>query len=265
MLNDNIRNKAYYDALKLTIIPHESLVLDLGAGFMFLSMVSASFDAKVVAIERNEHLAKLGMEIIAYNNLTDHITVVVEESFDVEIDGLMFPRIPDILVSETLDAWIIGEGFLSTLMDLRSRSIISDKTIVIPSSGLLYMQLVETYFSFPQSATVIGGFDFEILRPYKSFTHMDIRNFNIKKNLSDVVETFSFNFNSYRNSQSLESVTYPYPNGILDYKVLFLPITGDGSVHGAIFWFDLNLDPAGTIKLRYTSFTPYEFIVLFCN
>ena len=251
MLNDHTRNKAYYDALKVTIVPRESLVLDLGAGFMFLSMVSASFEAQVVAIERNERIAKIGLEIIAYNNLSDHITVIQEESFDIEIDGSLLTKTPDILVSETFDSWIIGEGFLSSLLDLRARKVISDETIVIPSSGLLYIQLVETYFSFPQSAT-ISGFDFEILRPYKTFNHMTLKDFNVRKNLSNVVEAFSFNLQSYRHCEIVESVTFPYPNGILDYRVLFLPITKDGTVHGATFWFDLNLDPAGTITLRYT-------------
>jgi predicted RNA methylase len=166
MINDITRNKAFYNALQHAILPGESIVMDLGAGFMLLSMMSARLEANLtIAIERNKYITDIGKELIHLNNVSENINVIQAESFYVEIDGDTIPRAPDILVSETLDQSIIGEGFLSSLADLRVRKVITDDTIIIPSRGDVFMQLVETPYSLNKTAD-IEGFNFEILRRY---------------------------------------------------------------------------------------------------
>ena len=128
MINDIERNEAYFNALKQVIVPNESLVVDLGAGLMLLSMISKRLGAKaVIAIERNKDIVHIAKEILALNNMT--IRIIEEESFFVDIDRQQIPRQPDILVSETLDGWIIGEGFLSSLNDFRSRQVLLASSI----------------------------------------------------------------------------------------------------------------------------------------
>jgi len=171
MVNDETRNAAYYAALR-KLVTHESVVVDLGAGSMLLTMMAKKLGAKqVFAIERRDQLVEIGKEILEYNYFwePEGITIIHAESFDVELEDLGMQ--PDILVSETIDGWIIGEGFISSLIDLRNRGIIAENTSVIPNGGELFMQLVETVYSF-KSHGLVSGFSYEPMRKVKPFTTM---------------------------------------------------------------------------------------------
>ena len=63
---------------------------------------------------------------------------------------------------ETLDSYIIGEGFLSILYDWKYREVIPENTIYIPHHGQLHMQLIQSSYLLNESQTV-HGFDFSPL------------------------------------------------------------------------------------------------------
>ena len=71
MLNDQMRNDAYYRALAKVITP-DSVVVDVGAGSGLLSCMAAKLGArKVFAVERRGDLCNVVLhEIIAANNFT---------------------------------------------------------------------------------------------------------------------------------------------------------------------------------------------------
>lgn len=247
MLNDATRNDAFYEGLKWAFAKKQKegkrnlVVLDVGAGFMLLSMMAAELGAKeVIAIERNPLVADVGRQIIHRNRMNKKIQVIVEDSAYLTKNEI--PTIPDILVSETLDSWIIGEGFLTKLNDLKNRGLISRETVIVPSRGKLYMQLVQSAYSLPANSSV-HHFNFDPLFSLKPFTHMVLREQNVQLNLSEPLDAFQFDFQGYFPSHNPhDHIIYPYPNGIFDIQRFEIPIITSGMLHGAVFWFNISMD-----------------------
>eukprot|EP01031_Cornospumella_fuschlensis_P029970 gene29970-36197_t len=254
MLNDKARNDAYYEGLKSAFAKTQRqgkkdiTVVDLGAGFMLLSMMAVELGAQTVyAIERNSLVADVGRQILHRNRMTKKVHVVEEDSLYITSDDI--PIVPDILVSETLDSWIIGEGFLSSLNDLKLRGYVNRDTIIVPSRGKLFMQLVQSQYSLPANHSV-HHFQFDPLLTLKPFTNMVLREHNVQVNLSEPVDAFDFDFQGYFPSDDPhDHILYPYPNGIFDIRRFAIPITATGAIHGAVFWFDVGMDEEATTHL----------------
>lgn len=114
MLNDHERNKAFYDALALNI-NENTIVLDIGAGGGLLSMIAAKLGAKnVFAVESNDILAQYLRLVIQQNNLSNKITVINKISHEL-ILGIDIPERVDLIVTETFDCGLIGEGCLNNI------------------------------------------------------------------------------------------------------------------------------------------------------
>lgn len=254
------------------------VVIDLGAGMGLLSLAAAELGADlVIGIERNGVLANIFRDLVEHNGFEDRIEVIEKESFyfNPEEDLMQFRNTnyvnniltnevntniyetPDILVAEVLDGWIIGEGFLSSLMDLKQREVISKHTKIIPSSAQLYMQLVESSFSLPENSKLVGNVDFEPVRKYKPVFDSVLKRFDIVSNLSDPINVFNFDFQNYEPNrfQQLNSFRSPYLDGLFDHVKLSVPIKNTGMLHGAVFWFDLDMNGDGLIKLSNAPFS----------
>jgi len=88
--------------------------------------------------------------------------------FDVKTEN--YPEIlpADILVSETLDSSLIGEGFISSLCDAKTRGLITQNATIIPARATVWIQLVETTLSLPIPALLgDGDLNFELLREFR--------------------------------------------------------------------------------------------------
>ena len=260
MLNDKNRNAAFYFAIQDEVAARKAKgaptkVLDLGAGAMLLSMIAAKQGADIViAIERNENLAKVGQQLISVNGLYEKILVVVAESFYVQTEN--YPDIlpADILVSETLDSSLIGEGFLSSLCDARTRGLITKDATIIPARATVWIQLVETTLSLPIPA-LFGGSDlnFELLREFRPISNIvGPYSTNVAKVLSEPHCLFEFDF------QNMTGVTDSSPpswslegrkDGLFDHTTLIITITNPGAFQAVAFWFDVALNFAGNHNL----------------
>ena len=240
MLNDHERNQAFYDGLKAAIIPGVSHVLDLGAGTCLLSMFAAKLGARrVTAIERHPKLAEVCSNLLEENGVSDKVTVIIRKSTDVVFGQDGYDEIADILVSETFDSWIIEEGFFPSLADLRDRNLIGPKTIIVPSSASLHLQLGQTLFSFDNKPHSIMGLNYESVRAYRpktSFVEDSLR--IVHKNLSSALTVFSYDFNRQKKLSEY-----------FNYIHLKIPIVETGVIHAGCFWFTMNLDQEKTIVL----------------
>lgn len=269
MLNDGARNEAYYEGLKSAFAKKQRqgkkdiTVVDLGAGFMLLSMMAVELGARTVyAIERNSLVADVGRQILHRNRMSKKVHVVEEDSLYITSNHV--PIIPDILVSETLDSWIIGEGFLTALNDLKLRGYISRDTVVVPSKGKLYMQLVQSQYSLPANHS-IHHFQFDPLLTLKPFTHMVLREHNVQVNLSEPFEAFDFDFQGYFPSDDPhDHILFPYPNGIFDIRRFQIPIVASGVIHGAVFWFDIAVDEDARVHLTNAPSSPSHWRPMLC-
>jgi len=88
MMNDRARNDAYFRALKVAIVPNQSVVLDIGTGSSgLLAMMAARLGARrVFTVERNEVLSAVARETMFRNGFTD-VESFVCSSFDLIVEG----------------------------------------------------------------------------------------------------------------------------------------------------------------------------------
>jgi len=241
MLNDAVRNNAFYEALRRVVTP-ESVVVDLGAGSGLLSLMAARLGAeKVFAVERKGFCDSVTREIVEINKLTDKIELICDDAKFVSSADLqtVSGKSPTILVSETLDSYLIGEGWLRYLDDWNVRKVLHPDAIVIPHHATLYMHLCQTHFLLNETKTV-SGFNFapiDRFRPKNEVIVGTVRP-STHLNLSMAFPIIDFNF-SDRSA-----------GDFFHYLYLEIPIIEDGLLGGAVYSFDLSLDKDEEIKIN---------------
>ena len=128
MLNNQVRNVAFYRAIAETIQPGD-LVLDIGTGTGLLSMMAVRLGAgHVYTCEVNPVLSKKALEIIDLNGFSDRITVFNQLSFD-----LSSQEIPpcDVLVTETIADDVFGENILK-IFEYAQKRLLKPQAKIIP-------------------------------------------------------------------------------------------------------------------------------------
>ncbi|MEZ4953671.1 MAG: tetratricopeptide repeat protein [Saprospiraceae bacterium] len=233
MLADDLRNDAYQQAIE-RVVTKDSTVLDIGTGSGLLSLMAARAGAKkIVACEMHNRLAETAKEIIAANGYSKKITVINKKSTALEI-GTDLPQKADILVSEILDAGVIGEGVLPTVRHAL-QNLLADDAIIIPAKVKIFGQLIE----IPMRSKVspvrqISGFDLSAFDQYRiqsEYITVELESESHEK-LSDIFPITAFNF-------------YNLPAAVHDNdpisETLTIDIKQDGEVQAVAFWFDLTL------------------------
>jgi hypothetical protein len=230
---DEARNKVFYDALKCTVRPNQSYVLDVGSGMGLISMMAGTLNArKVYAVEQHDAMSNLSAKLIALNNLSSKVHVINKESYDLSVGMDGYNHKADIVVSDTLDPWILGEGFLDILGALRSQDLISSDAVVIPSRGTLYGQLVyRNYAPIMSEYASISGFDFSAVEQYlPGYYFAENAKAHISDYLSEPIPLFEFDFQSYELGKDA-------------YVSKHIPFSQNGTANAIMFYFDLCADP----------------------
>ena len=175
----------------------------------------------------------------------------------------------DILVSETFDAGLVGENFLSILTHARISGLLTKRAIIIPSAARVYVQLLESTMSLPMRDidgsdggaagttttslnTSTKGFlvkqryNLEPLRRHRRANGYTVRYLNednsVRRRLSAVLTLFDMDFQHYDVNEPIR------------YSCLVVNITADGLLDSLGLWFDLFLDEERQLVL---SNSPY--------
>eukprot|EP00659_Diplonema_papillatum_P008301 gene8301-12814_t len=142
-MNDHPRNEAFEKALVAAIEPHQSTVVDVGAGAGLLSAIAARAGAAhVTSIEASPTLAAITRKIMHANGLSDRVSVINDFSTHVVPSDMEGQR-ADVLVSEVLGTLLLGEGALHYMSDARLR-LLKPKGAVIPAGGTQYVTVVSS-------------------------------------------------------------------------------------------------------------------------
>jgi len=136
MLDDNVKAKAYYDAIYNTVKKND-IVLEIGTGTGILAFWAIQAGAsKVYAIEA-QRIIRIAQKLARLNNLSDKIIWFNDLSYNVQL-----PEKCDVLITETLGNFGIDENILNIIIDAKNRLLVSSPKIV-PSMIDLFICPIE--------------------------------------------------------------------------------------------------------------------------
>jgi type II protein arginine methyltransferase len=143
MLADDTRSALLECAIKQAGVEGQ-FVFEIGAGTGIIALLCARLGAaRVVTCEVNPQLAAVAKEIVAACAFADHIEVKLGSSRDIidRKEHLWCGLEPNVVITETLDCGVIGEGFYEVGRDIRR--IASRNTRILPCRVEQYGFLVE--------------------------------------------------------------------------------------------------------------------------
>lgn len=115
LIADQVRNEAFFRALKAVIEPGKSVVADIGAGTGLLGLMASKLGAKEVFLFETAEVAGVAAEVLKSNKAKAcHLIPCHSTEFR---DKLAV----DVIVSETLGNYALEENIIATLADARRR------------------------------------------------------------------------------------------------------------------------------------------------
>lgn len=227
MLNDIERNDAFAVALE-RLVPAGSHVLDIGAGSGLLAMLAVQAGAgRVTACEANPLVAEIARQVVEAHGLADVVTIVPKRSTELRI-GRDLPAPVDLIVSETVDCGLIGEGLLATMRHARAE-LLRPGGRLVPESGRLFGALLESRMvARLNRVDTVAGFDLRLFNRVATRGHFPLRLATWPHRLLSEA-TGLVDFDLHRD---------PLDDG--ERTVLFTG-TEPGEAHGLVAWFELRL------------------------
>ncbi len=231
MLGDAVRNDAFQAAITAAVRP-DDVVLDIGTGTGLLAMMAARAGARhVYACEMEPNLADLARLVIEANGFASRITVIPRKSTEIAL-GRDMSEPATLLVTETFDALVIGEGAVESINHARS-ALLTPEARIIPAGATLRGQIV----AMPRLKVLhplkeLCGFDLSLFSAHaldKQFYPVALEHEDWTP-LAPACDLYRFDF------------TAPVP-ARADWTVP-VTVTQGGVVQALVLWLDLHLDPA---------------------
>lgn len=147
------------------------------------------------------------------------------------------PLKANVLISETLATDINGEFWMGALFDARRRGLLTNDCIIVPSSAVVYGQVVWSSYGMPVDYR-LNGFDLTPLAAHRSSAIRGV----------EISTTYTLNF-----TEPIELVTYDYqrytepePAGGVAWPGTLRTATAlrDGTLNGVAVWWLAQLSPS---------------------
>ncbi len=137
LIADQVRNEAFFAALKAVIVPGKSVVADIGAGTGLLGLMASKLGAKEVFLFETAEVAGVAAAVLKANKAKRcHLIPCHSTEFQDKLQA-------DIIVSETLGNYALEENIIATLADARER-FLKPGGKVIPDRIIQYVAPVVT-------------------------------------------------------------------------------------------------------------------------
>ena len=279
MLNDKQRNLAYKEAITRAIGEGYDIVLDIGSGSGILSMFAVQAGAKeVYACEMSKTMYEVSHDVLAANQMEDAVKLVNKKSTDIEV-GTDIPKHVSLVVTETLDCGLLGEGILATVQhaweyllsppvwnpscDIRRNPDTKSRRShcrVIPAGAVVHAVAITSEAIRNQSRStrsvcgidlsslyLIGGEELEcktsLADSENCLDHVEPYTTECLKTLKNgytpLTDTFQVAKYNFNEPESLAS------EGDLHFEV---PVTQTGHLDAIAMWFELRLDDMTSIS-----------------
>uniref|UniRef100_A0A1B6JHC6 Uncharacterized protein n=2 Tax=Homalodisca liturata TaxID=320908 RepID=A0A1B6JHC6_9HEMI len=262
MLNDSHRNEAYREAIMKKVQQGFTSVLDIGTGTGLLSLYAVTSEAQDVhACDYSPTMCSIARDVLHANKMADSVTVINKLSNALKVPEDL-PHRKSLVVTETMDAGLLGEHLLQTLLHawdhlllppcpqllnfLETGAPIGQYGVVVPFGARLWASPIRcpsvarrNYLTNADRST----WNFRNTWLFSDFSEpYDTENLRIVKDckfLCDPVEVFTFDFND-------PSQLKDYFEGKNDGKCVSFEY--DGKSDAVAVWFDLMLDEDITIS-----------------
>nr|XP_008265598.2 protein arginine N-methyltransferase 9 [Oryctolagus cuniculus] len=278
MLNDTKRNMVYNAAIQKAVTSGSKSVLDIGAGTGILSMFAKKAGAhSVYACELSKTMYELACDVVAANKMDAGIKLLHMKSLDIEIPKHIPERV-SLVVTETVDAGLFGEGIVESLIHAWEHLLLQPKAKgengncekygkVIPASAVIFGIAVEcaeirrhhrvgvkdvagihlpsnVKFRSPAYSSVDTE---ETVEPYTTEKMSRIPGGYLP--LTDCFEIMTVDFN---NLQELKSLATRKPDQIC------IPVMKEGILDAIVVWFVLQLDDEYSLSTSPSEATCWE-------
>ena len=244
MLNDEERNSAFERAIVKSITP-STTVLDIGSGSGLLAMMAARAEAKqTISCEMVAPIAELARWTVARNGYGNKVVILDKKSTDIWIGVDMIEK-ADLLVTETVDCGLLGEGIIPTILHARE-NLLKEGAQIIPKSATVYATIIESNrLRNLNYADRAAGFDVSPINQYATAGYFPVRSAAFDYVLlAEPFEVFRFDFT--------QGAIAPQS------KPISVPVNRHGICHAILFWFDMQLDDEISISNRPGSNTHWE-------
>lgn len=262
MLNDTKRNRTYQKAIQKAVHSGCATVLDIGTGTGILSMFAKKAGAPhVYACELSKTMYEVACDVVTANNLAEDIKLLHMKSFDIEIPKHIPERV-SLVVTETVDAGLFGEGIVESLIHAWKHLLLQPKVKgqdaamegfgqVIPAGAVIFGMAVQckeirrhhrigmkniagvqlegtVEFQSPVKAHRSGD---ESIEPY-----VTEKMSRVPGGYAPLTEPFQVMTIDFNNLQELENLSTRKPSSIT------APIIREGELDAFVAWFVLQLD-----------------------
>uniref|UniRef100_A0A8D0VU76 Protein arginine N-methyltransferase domain-containing protein n=1 Tax=Sus scrofa TaxID=9823 RepID=A0A8D0VU76_PIG len=272
-------SKTVYHSLPTKIITiSRKSVLDIGAGTGILSMFAKKAGAhSVYACELSKTMFELACDVVAANKMEAGIQLLHMKSLDIEIPKHIPERV-SLVVTETVDAGLFGEGIVESLIHAWEHLLLQPKTKgengncekygkVIPASAVIFGMAVEcaeirrhhrvgikdvagiclptnVKFQSPAYSSVDAE---ETVEPYTTEKMSRVPGGYLA--LTECFEIMTVDFN---NLQELKSLATKKPDKI------GIPVIKEGVLDAIVVWFELQLDDEHSLSTSPSEETCWE-------
>nr|KAF6402168.1 protein arginine methyltransferase 9 [Rousettus aegyptiacus] len=278
MLNDTKRNTIYNAAIQKAVCLGSKSVLDIGAGTGILSMFAKKAGAhSVYACELSKTMYELACDVVAANQMEAGIKLLHMKSLDIEIPKHIPERL-SLVVTETVDAGLFGEGIVESLIHAWEHLLLQPKTRgendncgkygkVIPASAVIFGMAVEcaeirrhhrvgvkdiagiclptnVKFQSPAYSSVDNE---ETIEPYTTEKMSRVPGGYLA--LTECFEIMTVDFN---NLQELKGLATKKPGEI------GVPVIKEGLLDAIVIWFVLQLDDEHSLSTSPSEETCWE-------
>ncbi|KAK3853110.1 hypothetical protein Pcinc_040333 [Petrolisthes cinctipes] len=132
MINDQARNSGFKRAIERAVTEGHHTVLDIGSGTGLLSLYAKKAGAtEVYACEVDKFMCEMGKDILKLNDGTSNISILYKHSNNINIPQDIPQRV-SLVVSETVDAGLLGEHILTTLQHTWHHLLLPPPTSLLP-------------------------------------------------------------------------------------------------------------------------------------